>query len=322
MIFRYAILFLTLAPLGFADYTLQDGKLVERETVATLSDQEHYSGMIDAFESLDWKRLIREAQIISRNFSSTPYARDVAYYLGVAYFHMGDYELANVEFTDYLTRQATPKFFDSAIQYKFEIAEGFRTGKKKHFLGLQALPKWTPAGSDAISIYDEVISAYPHHELAAYSLFGKAQILSKREDFRASIEAYQTLIRRFPKHPLSIESYIGIGEVYLSQAEAEYPDPDFLDLAELNLRKFKTSFPGEEKLEIAEGNFIRMQDYYASCFFDTAKFYERTKKWGAAKIYYQKILATYPNSEIATKSKARLENIQAKIDRIEAKRAK
>lgn len=319
---RYAILFLTLTSLCFADYTLQDGKLVERQTVATLSDQEHYSTMIDAFENQDWKRLEKEALVLSKNFSSTPYARDVAYYLGVAYFNLGDYELSNTELTDYLTRQATPKFFESAIQHKFEIAEGFRTGKKKHFLGLRTLPKWTPAGSDAISIYDEVISAFPHHELAAHSLYGKAQILASREDFRASIEAYQTLIRRFNKHPLAIESYIGIGGVYLLQAQAEYPDPDYLDLSELNLRKFKSSFPGEEKLEIAKGNFVHMQEYYASCFFDTAKFYERTKKWGAAKIYYKKILATYPHSDIAAKSQVRLDNVQTKIDRLEAKKAK
>lgn len=316
----FAILFLVTSSLCFADYTLQDGKLVERETVATLSDQEHYSAMIAALEQSDWKRLEKEARILANNYSSTPYARDVSYYLGVAYFNLGDYELANGEFTEYLTRQATPKFFESAIQHKFEIAEGFRTGKKKHFLGLRTLPKWTPAGSDAISIYEEVISAFPHHELAAHSLYGKAQILAKREDFRASIEAFQTLIRRFSKHPLAIESYIGIGGVYLMQAQAEYPDPDYLDLAELNLRKFQASFPQEEKLEVARLNLMDMQEYYASCFYETARFYERTKKWGAAKIYYKKILATYPESDIAIQSQQRLDNVQKKIDRIEAKK--
>lgn len=276
--------------------------------------------MIAALEQSDWKRLEKEARILANNYSSTPYARDVSYYLGVAYFNLGDYELANGEFTEYLTRQATPKFFESAIQHKFEIAEGFRTGKKKHFLGLRTLPKWTPAGSDAISIYEEVISAFPHHELAAHSLYGKAQILAKREDFRASIEAFQTLIRRFSKHPLAIESYIGIGGVYLMQAQAEYPDPDYLDLAELNLRKFQASFPQEEKLEVARLNLMDMQEYYASCFYETARFYERTKKWGAAKIYYKKILATYPESDIAIQSQQRLDNVQKKIDRIEAKK--
>lgn len=317
---RITCLFLTVSSLCFADYTLQDGKLAPRETVSTLSDQEHYRAMIDAFEKRDWKVLEKQAQVLAKTFSNTPYARDVSYYLGIAYFNLGDYELANGELTQYLTRQATPKFFESAIQHKFEIAEGYRTGKKKHFLGLRTLPKWTPAGSDAISIYDEVISAFPHHDLAAHSLYGKGQILANREDFRAAIESYQTLIRRFPKHPLAIDSFIGIGGVYLLQAKAEFPDPDFLDLAELNLRKFRASFPGEEKLEVAAGIFRNMQDYYASCFFETARFYERTKKWGAAKIYYRKIVATYPESEVAAKSKERLEMVETKIQRFESKK--
>lgn len=305
-----------------AESTLQDGKKPPFGLVATLSDQEHYSAMIDAFESRKWSKLEREAQVIAHNFPDTPYSREVSYYLGVAYFNRGDYELANSAFTNYLTMQATPKFFESAIRHKFAIAEEFARGKRKHFLGLRTLPNWSPASADAVAIYDEVISAFPHHDISARSLFGKARVLAKKRDYRASIEAYQTLIRRFPKHPLAIESFIGIGGVYFLQAQSEYPDPDYLDLAQINLQKFRSSFPGEEKIQVAEGNLISMQDYYASCFFDTARFYERTKKWGAAKIYYKKILTTYPRSRIAEKSQMRLDNLQTKIDQLEAKRSR
>jgi tetratricopeptide (TPR) repeat protein len=60
------------------------------------------------------------------------------------------------------------------------------------------MPKWIPALEDALSIYDEVIMALPHHELGAKALYGKARLLFKDEDYKASIETYQALIRRFP----------------------------------------------------------------------------------------------------------------------------
>lgn len=319
----FAIFLALLFPmLSHGALSLQDGKLVEREEIATDSVQEHFSRILTLYEAEDWKPLSKEALIVIKNFEGTPFARESTYFLGVAYFNLADYEMANLQFTEYLTKQATPKYFEEAIQYKFEIAENFRTGARKHLMGFKSMPKWVPANSDALAIYEEVITALPHHELAAHSLYGKAQILSKQQDYRAAIEAYQTLIRRFPKHPLSIESYIGIGQVYLAQCQGEYPDPDYLDLAELNLRKFRQSFPTEEKLSVAMESFVEMQSYFASDLYDTARFYERTGKWGAAKIYYKKILASYPDCTFAENSKGRLEIVEKKLARIERKRSK
>lgn len=308
------ILFFIVPCLCFSNSTFEEKKFSKQGAIAKFDGQEHYSSMLKALENKEWKRLEKEAYNLGKNFSKTPYASDVSYYLGVAYFNLGDYELANSEFTNYLTCQVSPKFFESAIQHKFQIAEGFRTGKRKHFLGLRTLPRWTSARLDALSIYDEVVSAFPHHELAAHSLYGKSQILASQEDFQTSIETYQTLIRRFPKHFLAIESYLGIGEVYLLQARTKYPDPNYLDLSEVNLRKFASNFPKEEKLELARKTFFTMQEYYASCFYETARFYEKTKKWGAAKIYYKKILAKYPDSEIAVRSLKRLNDVESKVE--------
>ncbi len=316
------ILFLASSLCCFADYTLKDGKLVERDIASTQSVQEYHSSILKFYEAKEWRKLEKEAQVVIKNFPSTPFARDAIYFLGVAYFNLEDYEMANTHLTDYLTRQATPKYFEEAIQFKFEIAEKFRDGARKHLMGLKSMPKWMPAGAEAIAIYDEVISALPHNELAAHALFGKAEVLAKREDFRAGIESYQTLIRRFPKHPLAVESYIGIGEIYFKQSQSEYPDPDLLDLAELNIRKFRTSFPGEDRLAVATESFSRMQERYAMSLFDMARFYERTNKWGAAKIYYVKILQSYPTSQVAKQSQKRLEIVGAKLARIENRKSK
>lgn len=175
------------------------------------------------------------------------------------------------------------------------------------------MPKWVPASEEALAIYDEVITALPHHELTAQALFGKAKLLLKDEQYSASLEAFQTLIRRFPKHPLAASSFLGIGEVYLVQSQNEYPDPEFLDLAELNLRKFKESFPREEKIQLAEEKLFEMKEHYASSLYETAKFFERAKKLEAAIIYYEKILVSYPTTQIAERSQKHLKQLYAQV---------
>lgn len=293
-----------------AAYTLRNGKLINANEVATLSVQEHYSAAIDAYQKEDWEEVIHQSTIVIKNFPTTPFSQDVLFYLGVGYFKLQEFELANRYLTSYLKKQNTPKHFEEAIQYKFKIAEQFHRGAKKHILGWESLPKWIPARDEAIAIYDEVITALPHHELAAHALYGKAKLLLKTEEYKSSIETYQTLIRRFSKHPLAIESYIGIGQVYLVQSQQQYPDQDFLDLAEINLRKFRNDFPSEEKVAIAAGMLLEMKEVYASHLYDIGKFYERTHKPHASHIYYTRILAKYPETKVAELAGRRLKRLK------------
>jgi outer membrane assembly lipoprotein YfiO len=292
-----------------AAYTVSNGKLMNSDHVASLSVQEHYSAAMDAYQQKDWENVVRQATIVIKNFGSTPFAQDALYLLGVGYFQMREYELANQNFTTYLKKQTTPKFFEEAIQYKFKIAEKFHSGAKKHVLGWESMPKWVPARDEAMAIYDEVITALPHHELAAQALFGKAQLLLKDEEYKSSIETYQTLIRRFPKHPLAVESYIGVGQVYLMQSQEQYPDQDYLDLAEINFRKFHQDFPGEEKLNVAEGMLDEMRELYASHLYEIGRFYERTGKPHASYIYYTRILAKYPSTKVSQLANKRLHKL-------------
>jgi outer membrane protein assembly factor BamD (BamD/ComL family) len=295
-----------------AAYVFKNGKLIKSEQVATMSVQEHYSAAIDAYQKQNWDELVHQSLIVIKNFGSTPFAQEAYFYLGVGYFHIGEFEYANRFLTTYLKKQATPKYFEEAIQYKFKIAEKYHRGAKKHVLGWETMPKWIPARDEAIAIYDEVITALPHHELAAHALFGKANLLLKDEEYKSSIETYQTLIRRFPKHPLAAESYIGIGQVYLVQSQTEYPDQDYLDLAEINVRKFRHDFPGEEKLTVAEKMLLDMKEIFASDLYDTGRFYERTSKPHAAHIYYTRIIAKYPETKVSQIASKRLEKLNYK----------
>jgi outer membrane protein assembly factor BamD (BamD/ComL family) len=308
--FILAVLLLFSVPVvSESAYIFKNGKLIKGEEVATLSVQEHYSAAAEALEKGEWDELLRHARIVIRNFPGTPFADEAYYYMGVGYFRTEEFELSSRFLTKYLKQNSAPKFFEEAIRYKFDIAQNYRTGARKHLFGFESMPKWLPARDEAIAIYDEVITALPHHELAAQSLFGKAQLLLQEEEYKGSIDTYQTLIRRFSRHPLAADAYVGIAEVYLAQAQQDYPNPDFLDLAEINLRKFSQEFPGVDKLAVCEGLLSKMKEVYASDLYDTARFYERTKKLQAASIYYTRILAKYPQTRVALLASKRLSKL-------------
>lgn len=267
---------------------------------------QYYSKMIDHYQNEDWQKLSWKCQDLIADFPTSPFAREALYYLGVAHYKLGELEYANMAFSDYLKEELTPKFFDQVIRYKFEIARGFDEGARVHLFGWQKMPKWLPAYDEALEIYDEVITTLPRDDLAAQSLYRKGVILLRMEEYKKSIEAFQTLIRRFPKHPLSPDGYVGISEVYLTECDQEFPDANKLDLAEINLRKFRYHFPSEPRIAEAEKKLLGMKERLANDLLEIAEFYERTKKEKAAAIYYATILKKYPETKAANKSEKRL----------------
>jgi TolA-binding protein len=313
--FICAVFFSVANSIGCAAYTVQDGKLVNKETMATQSVQEHYSAVLEAHKTEQWPALIQQARIVLKNFPRTPFAEEAQFFLGVGYFHSGELDSANKKLSSYLKASVTPKHFEEAIEYKYSIAKQFQEGDKKHLLGLKIMPKWIPANEEAIEIFDEVVAALPHHELAAKALFGKASLLFQMREYKSCIEAFQTIIRRFPKHKLSPESYVSVGEVYLTQATEEFPDPDLLDLATINLRKFRSDFPSDEKIRVAESMFLEMQEVYAKSLYETGCFFEKTKRNKAAEIYYNKIIASYPDTNTARKCQEKLQKNAKNLSR-------
>lgn len=280
---------------------------LEQRSKASIHD--YHSEMLTRLEGEDWRRLSFTCRNLIRDFPESPFTLDAHYYLGLAFFELGEYELANNSFSSYLKVDGAPKFFNQVIGYKFEIAYFFETGSKRHLFGREHMPRWLPAYNQAIEVYDEVIAAMPRADLAARSLHRKGTLLLGLKEYQKSVAAFQTLIRRFPKHPLAPDSYLGIHAVYLEQCKKEFSDTSRLELSRINLKKFREHFPNEPRLKIAEGMVLDLEETLAKELFEIASFYRRTKKNRAAAMYYMTIQKCYPKTKTAKKATKRLNRL-------------
>lgn len=275
---------------------------------------EYHHFLQQALRDQDWWAVIDYAHIISSHFPESPFAEDTAFFIGESYYKMGQLELANEEFTSYLSHTASPRHFEEALYLKFHIAEQFKSGVKKPLFGSHKLPKIVSGEEDAIAIYEEVISALPYTDIAAQSLLGKAQLQAKLEEYKPSLETLDLLIRRFPKHDLAAQSFLEKGHVYLAQCEGHNLDPALLELAQLNLHKFNLAFPRENRIVEAEKDLKRMQEIYAEQLMETGRFFEKTKKIPASILYYSKVLSQYPSTQAAESARKKLDKLQPPID--------
>ncbi|MCB1111405.1 MAG: outer membrane protein assembly factor BamD [Chlamydiales bacterium] len=268
--------------------------------------KEHYCLGVQAMNACNWKAAAYHFGTVTRNCPELDYGQDAFYFLGISFFYLEELECANNAFNQYLTCQNNPEYFNEAIEYKFRIGQLLASGYKVRVLGTRSLPKWSEGLGIALEIYDEVIAALPNQEIATQALYLKGNVLWRTKDFRGSVEAYQTLIKRFPKHELAVESYLHINKVYLCQSFYEFQNPDLIALGEINVRRFRKDFPLEERIQEAEKDLLNIKEVYARGLYDIGCFYERKKKPHAAVLYYQNAILQFPETCTASMAEARL----------------
>lgn len=267
---------------------------------------EHYNLGCKYYNRQDWRSAVPEFEKVIFYFPCSDEAAEAAYYLAVSYFEMKEYDFANEEFSNYLKASEHPAFFEDAVSFKFCIAEHFKLGKKRRPFTMRYLPKWISGQDSALVIYDEVVAALPNHELAVRALYSKGELLHQMREYRESIDAYQTIIRRFSKNEIVPACYFNIAENYVEQARLEFQNPDILALAELNVRKFQDDFPRDERVVIVENSVRRIKEMYAKGLCDLGLFYERIHQPAAAAIYFQSSIEEFPDTRVAQFCRTRL----------------
>lgn len=285
---------------------IRDGGIYSADTQANFTPQEHFVLGAQAMEDKDWHEAARQFNILITNFPDSPFEQDAYFFHGVAEFEVMELDAANHSFTEYLKGKNNPRYFQEAVEYKFAIAEQFRCGAKRRPFGTKQLPKWLSGIEMAIEIYDDVIAALPSQEIAAQALYSKGCLLWTTNEWRPAIEAFQSMIRRFPKYELTPDAYLNITKIYLDQSICEFQNPDILAFAELNTRKFREEFPREERVEESEQTVLMIKEVYAKGLYDTGRFYERTCHLRAAIIYYESSINKFPETTVACYSRQRL----------------
>ena len=99
--------------------------------------------------------------------------------------------------------------------------------------------------------------------------------------------ALQNLISRFPRNRYAPDSYLVMLRIYRDHCNRQPHNPDLYPLAQIALRKFRADFPTDDRV------IDQIRGDLSEALVKTGKFFERTKKPGAAVVYYETALRDY-----------------------------
>ena len=199
--------------------------------------------------------------------------------------------------------------FQEAIEAQFRIGEILLDQKKKKLLGV-------PVGStmdDAAEIFAAIVRSAPYGRYTARAQYDIGRARENQGSNDLAIDAYQSVVEKFPNDPLAVDAQYQIGYMWLAAARAGTYDPDAADRARTAFQDFLFRYPKSEKAAQARENLALLDHRLVKGSLEIAKYYDKAKNYRAAVLYYNEVIRQQPGSPESTMAKTRIEQLRSKV---------
>ena len=120
------------------------------------------------------------------------------------------------------------------------------------------------------------------------------------------IAAYQQVVSKYPGDPIADDALYQVGYVRLRDYRQGSNDRASAAKAREAFEDFINRYPNSEKVPQARENLKTLEGGQTKSVLDIAKFYDRTKQYKAAVIYYNDVIKQQPDSPDAEVAKKRI----------------
>jgi outer membrane protein assembly factor BamD len=150
---------------------------------------------------------------------------------------------------------------------------------------------------EAIENFQRLVSNFPGSALVADGQYQLAQSYFGMEDYINSVFEYQRLIDTYPSSEWASEAAFQIGEAFFEQRR--HPELDQAETLEAltAFRRFIEDYPTSPKIEIAQQRVTTSRERLAHKEYLGAQLYHRQGHLEAARMSYDQLLLSFPDTE-------------------------
>ncbi len=217
-----------------------------------------------------------------------------------------DYDKAFDAYNTYLTKYPKGDDFDGVVEQMFKIAKLFLEGEKKKVFGVPVASSM----SRAQAMFESIVKSAPFSRYAALSQFNVGQALEKQDKFPEAKAAYQVVVTKYAGEPIAADALYQVGFVQLREAREGSYDRAAAAKAREAFEDFVNRYPESEKVSQARENMKTLESGSSKGTLDIAKFYDKTKRYRAAVIYYNDVIKNQPGSPESEFAKTRVEELK------------
>lgn len=274
--------------------------------------KDQYEVAVDAFEAGQYKIALRAARRTVTQWPLSDYAPDAQYLVGRCYEALGRYDKAFNEYQKLVEKYPKFKDYDEVVRRQFEIANRFVAGERFWLWGL--FPLYRSMDKTA-EMFVKVIANAPESHFAPLAYMNIAVARERQKDYALAAESYSRVIERYPQNKIaSADSLYREALAWHKQSLSSEYDQSAASKAIECFTDFSILFPNDPRARKVQETIWQLREEQAKGALKIAQFYEKRRKWIAARIYYNEVIVKAPNSEYANIARKKLEALRPLIE--------
>jgi outer membrane protein assembly factor BamD len=220
-----------------------------------------------------------------------------------------DYDKAYDAYNVYLSKYPHGEDFDPVVESMFNIAKLFLNGEKRKVFGV----KLTASMERAQQMFEGIVKSAPFSKWAPLAQFNVGETLEKQSKYPEAIQAYQTVVNKYPNDAIADNALYQVGYVRLREMREGSYDKASAQKAREAFEDFIYRYPQSEKVPQARENMKSLDTGVTKGALDVAKYYDRMKQHKAAVIYYNDVIKQQPGTPDAAYAKTRIDALKAEF---------
>ena len=250
----------------------------------------------------NWDDAVASYLYILRKWPTTDQAQEAQFRIGVCREGMHDYYKAYLSYQRAITKWPSHPRFEDMMERIYRIGNLFLAGERQKVWKIPTLPSM----DKTVEIYEGLIRIGPQSKWAPQAQFNIGLAREKQKAFDEAVNAYQKVFERYPDCDQVEAAYYQIGAAYEKGARRAEYDKSMADKAVEAFQEYLARYPNGEHVDDAQKAIAKLQTEQARGLYEVARFYEKSKKPKAAMIYYNDLIARFPDSKYTNVAKQRV----------------
>ena len=270
------------------------------------------------FEAKDYDKAAKKFGATVSRWPDSALEEDAMFLQGESYFFADRYSYAIDTYGELIKKYPNTRHLNVVGARQFAVARYWQDVDHAHHRPalvpnlIDHTQPWFDTGGYAVNTYDSVRVNDPRGPWADPSIMAEANIFFQNKRYEDADYYYNLIRTDYPKSKYLMDAYLlGLQCKLLKYQGAGYngkPLEEADQLIDQMLVQFPTELGAERDRIVKAKAEVRAQK--ATRDIKLAQYWDNGKHYGAARIYYAKVLKDYPQTPFAEEAKTRLAAIQ------------
>jgi len=266
----------------------------------------------EAFDQKDYSLTLRAARRVVSVWPLSDYAPDAEYLIGRYWEVKGVGERAFIEYQKLLTKYPKSTNYDEIMQREFDIATTYYNGKFFRAF-FHTIPLYRSMDKTA-GMFGQIVTNGPYSSIAPQAQMMVGQTREKQKNYTEAADAYELAADRYhDRGNVAADATYKAGLAYNKQAKTAEYDQGTAGQAISTFTDFITLYPDDARVPDAQKMIAVLKTEQSHGNFKIAQFYEKSKRWKAALIYYNEVLVQDPNSPYANQAREHIAALKKRL---------